>query len=142
MDQTAPKPGRTRIRHNPSLSCSPPLPSADRPPHPPDPRQQPGRSRDKAAIDAANLVALDREVRAALALAQGNGMIAINVMRAVSEYAHYVRQSCESGVQAIVVGAGLPLDLPEMVSDFPDLALIPIISDSRGIAVVVQRGQR
>jgi nitronate monooxygenase len=110
--------------------------------HHPDLMQQTARSRDKAAIDAANLVALDREVRAALALAQGNGMIAVNVMRAVSEYAHYVRQSCESGVQAIVVGAGLPLDLPEMVSDFPDVALIPILSDSRGIAVVIKRWQR
>lgn len=110
--------------------------------HHPDLMEQTGRSRDRAAIDAANLVALDREVRAALALAQGNGMIAVNVMRAVSEYAHYVRQSCESGVQAIVVGAGLPLDLPEMVSDFPDVALIPILSDSRGIAVVIKRWQR
>jgi len=125
-----------------SLGAVGTLSSVDLRRHHPDLMQQTGRSRDKAAIDAANLVALDREVRAALALAQGNGMIAINVMRAVSEYAHYVRQSCESGVQAIVVGAGLPLDLPEMVSDFPDVALIPILSDSRGIAVVVKRWQR
>ena len=125
-----------------SLGAVGTLSSVDLRRHHPDLMQQTGRSRDKAAIDAANLVALDREVRAALALAQGNGMIAINVMLAVSEYAHYVRQSCESGVQAIVVGAGLPLDLPEMVSDFPDVALIPILSDSRGIAVVVKRWQR
>ena len=125
-----------------SLGAVGTLSSVDLRRHHPDLMQQTGRSRDKAAIDAANLVALDREVRAALALAQGNGMIAVNVMRAVSEYAHYVRQSCESGVQAIVVGAGLPLDLPEMVSDFPDVALIPILSDSRGIAVVVKRWQR
>ena len=42
-----------------------------------------GRSRDKSAIDAANLEALDREMRAALALAQGRGLLAVNVMRAV-----------------------------------------------------------
>jgi nitronate monooxygenase len=110
--------------------------------HHPDLMEQTGRSRDKAAIDRANLVALDREVRAALVLSEGQGMIAVNVMRAVSEYAHYVRQSCESGAQALVVGAGLPLDLPEMVADFPDVALIPILSDARGIGIVLKKWQR
>jgi len=118
------------------------LSSVDLRRHHPDLMQATGRSRDRAAIDEANLIALDREVRAALALAQDNGMIAVNVMRAVSEYAHYVRRSCESGVQAIVVGAGLPLDLPEMVADFPDVALIPILSDFRGIAVVIKKWRR
>jgi len=103
---------------------------------------QTGRSRDKAAIDAANLVALDREIRAALALAGGRGMIAVNVMRAVAEYASYVRQACESGAEAIVVGAGLPLDLPELASDFPDVALIPILSDARGIALLLKKWMR
>ena len=74
---------------------------------------------DKATIDAANLVALDREIRAAKELANGRGMVAVNVMRAVSEYAHYVQQACESGADAVVVGAGLPLDLPELASALP-----------------------
>jgi len=103
---------------------------------------QTGRSRDKAAIDAANLVALDREIRAALALADGRGMVAVNVMRAVAQYAAYVRQSCESGAEAIVVGAGLPLDLPELTVDFPDVALIPILSDARGIALLLKKWMR
>lgn len=38
------------------------------------------KSRDKDAINAANLVALDREIRAAREGSQGNGMIAVNVM--------------------------------------------------------------
>lgn len=96
----------------------------------------------KEAINAANLVALDREVRAAKALAQGRGMVAVNVMRAVSEYAPIVRQACASGADAIVVGAGLPLDLPELTADFPDVALVPILSDARGIALVLKKWQR
>jgi nitronate monooxygenase len=40
-------------------------------------------------------------------------LIAVNVMRAVSQYADYVRQACASGADAIVMGAGLPLDLPD-----------------------------
>jgi nitronate monooxygenase len=101
-----------------------------------------GRSRDRAAIRQANLIALDHEVRAALAIAQGRGMIAVNVMRAVSQYADYVRQACESGAQAIVAGAGLPLDLPELAAAWPDVALIPILSDSRGVAIVLKKWLR
>ncbi|MDH5211364.1 MAG: nitronate monooxygenase, partial [Betaproteobacteria bacterium] len=52
----------------------------------PDLMARTNRSRDKSAINAANLEALDREVRAALALAQGRGLVAVNVMRAVSQY--------------------------------------------------------
>ena len=100
------------------------------------------KSGDKALIDAANLEALDREVTAALALADGRGLVAVNVMRAVSEYAHYVQQSCKSGAQAIVVGAGLPLDLPDLTADYPDVALIPILSDARGIAVLLRKWMR
>jgi nitronate monooxygenase len=97
---------------------------------------------DKATIDAANLAALSREIRAAKALAGGHGMVAVNVMRAVSEYAHYVKQACESGADAVVVGAGLPLDLPELAGAYPDVALIPILSDARGIQLVVKKWMR
>jgi nitronate monooxygenase len=93
-------------------------------------------------IDAANLVALDREIRAARAAAGGRGLIAVNVMRAVTAYPQYVRQACESGADAIVMGAGLPLDLPELAADFPQVALIPILSDLRGIQLVVRKWMR
>jgi nitronate monooxygenase len=101
-----------------------------------------GKSRDKAAIRQANLTALDREIRAALRIAQGKGMVAVNVMRAVSQYADYVRQACESGAQAIVVGAGLPLDLPELAAPWPQVALIPILSDARGVGIVLRKWLR
>ncbi|SFN86070.1 nitronate monooxygenase [Formivibrio citricus] len=90
-------------------------------------------------LDALNCVALDREIRLAKETAQGNGMVAVNVMKAVDAHARYVRQACESGADAIVMGAGLPLDLPEMTADYPNVALIPILSDSRGIGVVLKR---
>ena len=110
--------------------------------HHPDLMAQTARSRDKDAINAANLLALDREIRAALQMAGGRGMVAVNVMRAVAEYAAYVRQACESGAEAIVVGAGLPLDLPELTVDYPDVALIPILSDARGIALLLKKWMR
>jgi nitronate monooxygenase len=96
----------------------------------------------KARINAANLVALDREIRAARELAQGRGLLAVNVMRAVAEYAPSVRQACASGIDAIVVGAGLPLDLPELTADFPAVALVPILSDARGIGLILKKWER
>ena len=96
----------------------------------------------KAAIDAANLEALAREVRLAQQLSGGRGLLAMNVMRAVSEYAAYVRKSLEAGIDAVVVGAGLPLDLPTLAADFPRAALVPILSDSRGVQLVIRKWER
>jgi nitronate monooxygenase len=90
-------------------------------------------------FDRLNLIALDREVKGALERAEGNGMVAVNVMKAVDSHAAYVRQACESGAHAVVMGAGLPLDLPEMTCSHPEVALIPILSESRGIGIVLKR---
>jgi nitronate monooxygenase len=100
------------------------------------------RDTNKATIWKANRIALDREIKKAREIAQGNGMIAVNVMRAVSQYQEYVRQSCESGADAIVVGAGLPLDLPELTTGFPDVALFPILSDVRGVQLILKKWMR
>ncbi|KRC68268.1 Nitronate monooxygenase [compost metagenome] len=94
---------------------------------------------DRDAIDTANREALHREVRAALDTAQGRGLVAVNVMKAVRDHPALVRQACESGAAAIVMGAGLPLDLPEMTADFPKVALVPILSESRGVAAVLKK---
>ena len=90
-------------------------------------------------IDAANLLALEREIQGARQIAGGQGLIAVNVMKALSAYEAYVRQALASGAYAIVVGAGLPLDLPEIARDFPATALIPILSDARGVQLVVRK---
>jgi nitronate monooxygenase len=110
--------------------------------HHPDLMRATQHCRDRATIDRANLVALDREIAAARTIAAGNGMLAVNVMRAVSGYVDYVRQACTSGIDAIVVGAGLPLDLPDLASAYPDIALIPILSDERGVQIVLRKWQR
>jgi nitronate monooxygenase len=96
----------------------------------------------KAVINAANLEALEREIRAAQTNAQGRGVLAMNVMRAVSEYVPYVKRSLECGIDAIVVGAGLPLDLPDLAADHPKACLIPILSDSRGVQLIVKKWER
>ena len=42
----------------------------------------------------------------------------------------------------MVVGAGLPLDLPDLARDHPDAALIPILSDARGVQLLVKKWER
>ena len=96
----------------------------------------------KSTINTANLEALVREIKAARQLAQGNGLLAVNVMRAVGEYAPTVRTALEAGIDAVVVGAGLPLDLPDLAREHPQALLIPILSDSRGVALLVKKWQR
>jgi nitronate monooxygenase len=110
--------------------------------HHPDLLERAQDTRDKDALDELNLIALDREIRLALERSGGRGAIAVNVMKAVAAQAAYVRRSCESGAHAIVMGAGLPLDLPDLTRDFPDVALIPILSDVRGIAIVLRKWLR
>lgn len=96
----------------------------------------------RAQIDAANLTALDREIVRAKATAQGRGAVAVNVMKALSAYEMYVRQALESGADAVVVGAGLPLDLPDLAREHPRTALIPILSDARGVQLVVRKWEK
>lgn len=96
----------------------------------------------KALIDSANLEALRREIAKARVLAQGFGMVAVNVMRAVSEYAASVTASLEAGIDMIVVGAGLPLDLPDLARDHPQTLLVPILSDARGVQLIVKKWER
>jgi nitronate monooxygenase len=40
------------------------------------------------------------------------------------------------------MGAGLPLDLPELAEGYPEVALIPILSDARGVAIVLKKWAR
>ncbi len=93
-------------------------------------------------IDTANLVALDREIRTAREASQGQGAIAVNVMKALSAYEAYVKQALQSGTDALVVGAGLPLDLPDLAREHPEVALIPILSDARGAQLLVRKWEK
>ena len=105
----------------------------------------PGEAATKAAkeaINAANLEAIEREIVAARRLAGGRGLLAINVMRAVSEYAPSVTRALECGIDAVVVGAGLPLDLPDLAREHPKTTLVPILSDARGVQLVLRKWER
>ena len=63
-------------------------------------------------------------------------------MRAVAEYAPSVKRALECGIDAVVVGAGLPLDLPDLAQDHPQALLVPILSDARGVQLLVRKWER
>ena len=110
--------------------------------HHADLSEQAKHCRDKEELNRLNLIALDREIKAALDIAAGHGLVAVNAMKAVAAHPALVWQACASGAQAIVMGAGLPLDLPELTEGYPEVALIPILSDARGVAIVLKKWSR
>lgn len=110
--------------------------------HHPDLMERTHRVKDRKIIDEANMEALDREIKAAREIAGPEGFIAVNVMRAVDRYPELVKQACESGANAIIMGAGLPFELPELTKDYPEVQLLPILSEERGVRAVLKRWLR
>jgi nitronate monooxygenase len=110
--------------------------------HHPDLMERTHRTKDRKLIDDANLEALDREIKSAREIAGPSGYIAVNVMRAVDRFPEMVKQACASGANAIIMGAGLPFELPELTKDYPDVHLLPILSEERGVRAVLKRWLR
>ncbi|MBN2644388.1 MAG: nitronate monooxygenase [Desulfuromonadaceae bacterium] len=86
----------------------------------------------------ADLLALKDELRKAYAIAP-DGVIGTNCMVAVTNYDDVVRASCEGGAKLIVSGAGLPLNLPALTADYPDVALVPIVSSVKAAELIARK---
>ena len=87
---------------------------------------------------SANRRALAEEIKKAKEIAGGAGIVAINAMVATQNYADAVKTAVEAGVDAIVSGAGLPLELPGLVGK-ADVALAPIVSSGRAAKLILRR---
>ncbi|MBI5497025.1 MAG: nitronate monooxygenase [Deltaproteobacteria bacterium] len=86
--------------------------------------------------DPHGLEALRAEIKAARELAAGQGIVAVNIMMAISHYDPLVETAVDAGVDAIVTGAGLPMDLPDKVRG--DVALVPIVSSARAARTITR----
>ncbi len=69
----------------------------------------------------------------------GDAPLGANVLYAINDYGRVVRDSCEAGVNIIVTGAGLPTNMPEFTADFPDVALVPIVSSAKALRILNKR---
>jgi len=68
-----------------------------------------------------------------------DGVIGVNVMVALSDFEQLVRAAIDGGAKVIICGAGLPMSLPELTADHPEVALIPIVSSLRAAQLIAKK---
>jgi len=94
----------------------------------------------------ANIRALREEIRKAKER-MTQGLLGVNIMVALTNFADLVRTSIREGADVIFSGAGLPLDLPkylkeELPGELRERArtkLVPIVSSGRAAAVLCKK---
>jgi len=84
----------------------------------------------------ANIRALRKEIRRAKDLSP-NGIIGVNLMVAIENYADMVKTAVEEKIDLIISGAGLPRDLPELVRGSLT-KIAPIVSSGKAAAVITK----
>ena len=72
----------------------------------------------------------------------GSRPLGCNVLYAINDYGRVVKDSCEAGANMIITGAGLPTNMPEFTADFPDVALIPIVSSAKALRLICRRWEK
>ncbi|PRR79565.1 Nitronate monooxygenase [Clostridium liquoris] len=77
----------------------------------------------------ANIRALKKEIKKARELSP-NGVIGLNLMVAMNNYREMVDAAVESGIDAIISGAGLPTSLPKLVKG-SNTKIAPIVSSGK-----------
>ena len=86
--------------------------------------------------EAGNL-GLAEEIRKAREKAKG--IIGVNVMVALSDFAELVKTSIAEKVDIIFSGAGLPLDLPSFLKKDSVTKLVPIVSSARAVRIICEK---
>lgn len=89
----------------------------------------------------ANYRALANEIKAVRKQTGENGFLAVNILCASRDYANLAKTAVANKADAIVSGAGLPLDLPKYTKD-SETANIPIVSSSRVLKIIMRKWQR
>ncbi len=92
----------------------------------------PKRSVAEAAIEG-----LRAELRKARAKTEG--IIGVNVMVAMTNFADMVRTAVKEGADIIFSGAGLPLNLPSFLSEGAKTKLAPIVSSARAAKLLCEK---
>ncbi|MDE7131797.1 MAG: nitronate monooxygenase [Lachnospiraceae bacterium] len=84
----------------------------------------------------ANLRAIRTEIQKARQIAK-NGVLGVNIMVATRKYEEYVKAAVEAGIDLIISGAGLPMDLPKLVGT-AKTKLAPIVSGVKSVQVIMR----
>ncbi|MCH5259911.1 MAG: nitronate monooxygenase [Lachnospiraceae bacterium] len=84
----------------------------------------------------ANLRAIKTEIQKARRIAK-EGILGVNIMVATRRYEDYVKAAVEAGIDLIISGAGLPMDLPKLVGA-AKTKLAPIVSSVKSVQVIMR----
>lgn len=84
----------------------------------------------------ANLRAVGTEIKKARQIAKG-GILGVNIMVATRNYEEYVKAAVAAGIDLIISGAGLPMDLPKLVGA-AKTKLAPIVSSVKSAQVIMR----
>lgn len=87
-----------------------------------------------------NLEAIGEEIAKAKAIAEG-GIVGVNIMVATTDYELYVKAAAKGGADIIISGAGLPVNLPELVED-SDARIAPIVSSKKAASLIVRQWKK
>jgi len=85
----------------------------------------------------ANIRGLKKEIRKAREMTKG--IIGVNIMTALSNYADMVKTAIDEGIDVIFSGAGLPLNLPQFLGPKDKTKLVPIVSSARATGIIFKR---
>jgi len=72
----------------------------------------------------------------------GDKPLAANILYAINDYGRVVKDACESGIDIIITGAGLPTNMPEFTEGYPDVALVPIVSSAKALKIICKRWKK
>ncbi len=81
-----------------------------------------------------NLKAIATEISKARELAKG-GIVGVNIMVATRNYDDYVKAAVQAGVDLIISGAGLPMNLPAL-AEGSNTKIAPIVSSVKSAQVI------
>lgn len=85
----------------------------------------------------ASIMGLKQEL--AKAREKTNGIIGVNIMVAMTNYADMVKTAIAEKADIIFSGAGLPLDLPSYLTPDSTTKLVPIVSSARAFKVIANK---
>ena len=81
-----------------------------------------------------NLRVIGEEIQKARKIAKG-GILGVNIMVATKQYAEYVKAAVKAGIDLIISGAGLPMELPKLVAG-SKTKIAPIVSTVKAARVI------
>lgn len=89
----------------------------------------------------ANQLALIDELQKARAISP-DGVIGTNILIATKDYPVLAQTAAANGANLIITAAGLPLNLPTYVADYPEVALVPMVCGLAAVQTICQTWQQ